>query len=728
MELLKIEHTDFVLYVDCAKYDDVWAKAKSNIEEQELVSKYYWSEGVVSVTLNDEQVENGQTTRAIFFDNTNYPIWVEFKPYVKSARFASSLQSENEQFSYRRNVLAGFLNYGNEIGRSELRIEYEANGIRRQFTFGYEVLSSKLNYHEYWRAIVEDIEKEYRMLSLSYLRRTFHGFTPSSKGETPEIIWWSIFANEQKKFIKACKNIIDRPHRRLRGHAVYKRADQLTFIPQYIENELAEHRKDIAYLYRVEESIQTNDTPENRFLKFAIGKIAEQYNKLKIRLEAAQNVSDVMKDEMKHVSLQLNHLKHSPFFRTVGHFKGLNQESMVLQKGTGYSQVYRTWNLLRRAYSLEDGIYRLQTKDIATLYEIWCFIEVSHIIKERLHLTDDDVEQRNRMEMNGLFTWELSKGEHSRILFKKDDVELAELIYNPKNDDRDNYDSGIMNVVVPTVPQKPDIVLQLTKNDLKEGLKMTYLFDAKYRIAGKDRGVDVPPEDAINQMHRYRDAIYYKDAKQRGLKKEVIGGYILFPGNGEPEEIQLSRFYKSIEQVNIGAFPLRPKNKENEKMLGEFIDRLIAEPSVKTISKVIPQKGSSVEVANRVLVGVIKRDANKFENRTADLYNTGKSFPTTISLNGLHYFMPYLPGKGIRDVYKITRIRTITSKEIKHDEEPFDNDIRLAFEIKYSFQVFPKYFLIKNMLKIQYSFTDTTFEELRNLYLHKDENNENLPQ
>ena len=107
---------------------------------------------------------------------------------------------------------------------------------------------------------------------------------------------------------------------------------------------------------------------------------------------------------------------------------------MVLQKATGYSQVYRTWNLLRRAYSLNDGLYRLQTKDIATLYEIWFFIEVSHIVKEQLYLEDDDVEHRNRMEMNGVFSWELGKGEHSRILFRKDGVELAELVYNPRHE------------------------------------------------------------------------------------------------------------------------------------------------------------------------------------------------------------------------------------------------------------------------------------------------------
>ena len=44
-------------------------------------------------------------------------------------------------------------------------------------------------------------------------------------------------------------------------------------------------------------------------------------------------------------------------------------------------------------------------------------------------------------------------------------------------------------LVVPTVAQKPDIVLQLTKHDIQKDMKMTYLFDAKYRIEGRVNGV-----------------------------------------------------------------------------------------------------------------------------------------------------------------------------------------------------------------------------------------------
>lgn len=722
MELLTIEHKDFTMIVECTKFDGIWNKAKSNVGEDKLYSTYSWSDGVVSVkrTLDADHeidIEQGVPALATFFDNADYPIWIEFKDYVKDAQFGSILQNDNDRFSFRRHILAGFINYKNDIGRSEIQIIYKVDKETRAFRFGFEVLSTKLDYHEHWRAIVEDIEREYRMLSLDYMRRTFHGFSPDQNGEHPDIVWWSVFEGEQQKFIKACKSIIDRPRHRLHGEEVYLRADKLKQTPHNIENRLAEHRKEPAYLYRVEQHILSNDTQENRFLKFALHQISKRYEDLRQRIEAVKTASGTMKSAMLATSETLKRLQHHPFFRTIGRFKGISQESMVLQKATGYSQVYRTWNLLRRAYSLNDGLYRLQTKDIATLYEIWCFIEVSHIVKAQLHLDDEDVEHRNRMEMNGIFSWELGKGEHSRILFRKDGVELAELVYNPKNADKENDNVGMKDLVVPTVPQKPDIVLQLTKNDLQQGMKMTYLFDAKYRIDGKDKGVDVPPEDAINQMHRYRDAIYYKDYDANALKKEVIGGFILFPGDGEPNDVAVSKFYKTIKEVNIGAFPLRPKDVENRKLLENFIDELIHTKSYETIAHVIPQKGAYVEVGNRVLIGLVKEDNRLFQafmDGTATLYYSGKQFPTTIALQDLHFFMPYIKGKGIRDVYEIVKVRTITGKEAKQtDEDDADSKaLRLAFELRYVRKQYAEFQPIDTTKMIVHTFVDTTFDKL----------------
>ena len=728
MELLTIHHQDFTMSIECTKFMGIWGKAVQNVGKDKLTSRYTWSDGVEKVVKyneggQEEELMGGEEASAIFFDNADYPIWVDFKSYVKHAEFASILKNENERFSFRKNVLAGFVNYNNEIGKSEINIVYQVGAETKHFTFGFEVLSTKLDYHEHWNKIVEDIEAEYRMLSLDYMRRTFHGFMPDDRGETPELIWWNIFSGEREKFIKACKSIIERPKRRLRGYETYQRADKIKRVPVCIENELVEHRCDAAHLYRIEEHTQSNDTQENRFLKYALSQIITKYETLKEYIESVGKSSDVLKKDMDTCLDTLKRIQRNPFFRTIGRFKGLNQESLVLQKATGYSQVYRTWNLLRRSYSLQDGLYRLQTKDIATLYEIWCFIEVSHIVKEQLGIKKEDMEHRNRMEMNGLFTWELGKGEHSRILFRKDGVELAELVYNPKHTDKENDSISMPNMVVPTTTQKPDIVLQLTKNDLQNDMKMTYLFDAKYRIDKREKGADIPPEDAINQMHRYRDAIYYKEYDSEQLKKEVIGGYILFPGTGEPADVQQSKFYKSINEVNIGAFPLRPKDEQNRKFLEEFIDSLIKRKTSETIAEVIPHKGTVLEVHDRVLIGLVKpssrKDYNKkFVESIADLYYTGAKFPTTISLDGLHYFIPYFAEQGIKDVYKITRIRTITAKEAKQDEGTDANtsDLRLAFELKFSHKLSDEIRMIKTKGMIDYTFIDTTFDGLMDLY------------
>ena len=687
MELLKITHQDFEMYIECAKFDGIWEKAKRNVGEQYLTSTYTWSEGVVSVERLPENskrqpIEKGEQALAVFFDNADYPVWVEFtNPKVTSAQFGSMLQADNERFSFhkRGRILSGFLNYGNDIGRSEINIAYTADGQQKKFTFGYEVLSTKLNYHEHWKKIIEDIEQEYRMLSLDYMRRTFHGFNPDTDGEHPDLVWWSIFQEEQEKFVKAVRSIIERPRHRLHNISTYQRADKLRRITTCIENELAEHRREPAHLYHVEEQTPSNDTQENRFLKHALATITAKYELLKNRIETIRNASEEMRKEMNQMLATMKHLQHNPFFRTVGRFKGLTQESLVLQKASGYSQVYRTWNLLRRAYSLNDGIYRLQSKDIATLYEIWCFIEVSHIVKEQLGITDEDVDHRNRMEMNGMFTWELGKGEHSRILFKKDDVALAELVYNPKHTERENDNISIENIYVPTVAQKPDIVLQLTKDDMQKGMKMTYLFDAKYRIDGRDaRGVDTPPEDAINQMHRYRDAIYYKDRSSDELKKEVIGGYILFPGDGDTADVEVSRFYRTIDEVNIGAFPLRPKDERNRFLLENFIKELIDNAASEILSDSIPQKGLFYNEGNPLyfvadILG--DNDTEALMNGTATSFHCSNKGPREdVDIKQIRYFAP-ISDNCFHGYY---RVESVSTHEVTGNKYPMRLEFKLS--------------------------------------------------
>lgn len=158
---------------------------------------------------------------------------------------------------------------------------------------------------------------------------------------------------------------------------------------------------------------------------------------------------------------------------------------------------------------------------------------------------------------------------------------------------------------------------------------------------------------------------------------------------------------------------------EAHAMLRDFIYDLIQKNATQIIEQVIPQKGTFVEVGNRVLLGLVKPSVRKgyfdtFEEGTAELYYTGAHFPTSVSLHDLHFFMPIIKGKGIRDVYEITQVRTITSREAHQISTDLDNDMRLAFTLKFHHHYFEQFRKIDMQSAKLYSFVDTTFAELDN--------------
>lgn len=686
MEILRIEHRDFILTFECEDWQKRWDKGRNLLGGADHLTSTYTCSDECTITHENEYgnrkdviTQGASNPQAFFFEQTDYAVWCEFKTKVSSANVETNRQDVNKRFSFKEHqqVLMGFLNYENEIGRADFPLTYTtADGVTTHFVFSYDVLSTKLDYHHDWKIILHDIEEEYRMLSLDYLRKTYHGISEGD-GESFDLIWWNIFHGLQDMFIRATKNIIDQPRHRLRAVSSYKRADQIRRFTPILEQQFAEHKNEETHQYFVEELQTTHNTIENRFLKHALTLIEKRYSALAKRIlnELVLKISDDEAMRIRQTADELQHLVRNPFFRTIGKFEGLLQESLVLQRDVNYSKIYRTYAILQKSFSLNDGMYRMETKDIATLYEIWCFIQVEKVVKElfgEIGKSDIVAEHMSRQEMHGLFTRELATGQRSHIVFKEGDVTLAELYYNPRHDDHEVGIRGINNLQSLTVVQKPDIVLQLTKDDIQRGMNLTYLFDAKYRIA-EDNGHEVPPDDAINQMHRYRDAIYYSQPHEK-LRKEVLGGYILFPGKMDKN----NPLYKSVEQVNIGAFPLRPGDQEFD-LLREFIRDLMMQNAVELVEQTIPQKGTTLEVPDKVFVGVVpEKNAAPYEDRSAVEYHTGHRFPQTIPLNEIHWFVPYLSGKGARDLYRVKTVHT----GLKDESSPDDN-LRIAMDVEY---------------------------------------------
>lgn len=229
------------------------------------------------------------------------------------------------------------------------------------------------------------------------------------------------------------------------------------------------------------------------------------------------------------------------------------------------------------------------------------------------------IENKNEM-LNTL----VNSGMAHEVVFKAHNGDLVKLEYQHTYNRRSKDE-----MKTTTTEQRPDIVVSIKKSD---GFTLTYLYDAKYRVQDDvndgelDEGADIdiadyPLPDAINQMHRYRDAIYYAmddDVRPRG--KEIIGGYILFPGRTEGDKIENRYFYQSIQKVNIGAFPLLPADSEHKdqivqcNLLEKHLREILLEESVmEHIKDSVPQKGLAYSIAPEdenmlVLVGFSKKD------------------------------------------------------------------------------------------------------------------------
>ena len=135
----------------------------------------------------------------------------------------------------------------------------------------------------------------------------------------------------------------------------------------------------------------------------------------------------------------------------------------------------------------------------------------------------------------------------------------------------------------------------------------------------------------------------------------------------------------------------------------KIVENAIPEPS-----KQQPQKQEpDVDESKNVLISLVKDDnVERYLDQSAKIYYTGKKFPSSVALNKLYYFMPYIKRKGIRDLYLIKIARVGTRKEGQPDNNP--NDFRLVFEIEFVKKLFKDYKPVE--LEIWHTFTDTNMK------------------
>lgn len=134
-----------------------------------------------------------------------------------------------------------------------------------------------------------------------------------------------------------------------------------------------------------------------------------------------------------------------------------------------------------------------------------------------------------------------------------------------------------------------------------------------------------------------------------------------------------------------------------------IVENTVPEPPQKKPQEQEPD----VDMDKNVLISLVKNDnVERYLDQSAKIYYTGKRFPSSVALNKLYYFMPYIKRKGIRDLYLIKIARVGTRKEGQPDNDP--NDFRLVFEIEFVKELFKDYKPVE--LEIWHTFTDTTMK------------------
>ena len=204
--------------------------------------------------------------------------------------------------------------------------------------------------------------------------------------------------------------------------------------------------------------------------------------------------------------------------------------------------------------------------------------------------------------------------------------------------------------------------------------------------------------------------------------------FILRQGMGlTKDEVKLARsIWRKIINRRLNRETLVKHTEKNEKCKEQHIqisflelfDQYNLEPIVQNFmvrdEYVIYGNSSEkqqlpIDFGKNLLICNVKKDNwEQYHDRSAKIYYTGKKFPTTVALNKLYYFMPYISGKGVRDLYYIKTARLGYRKEGQEHEDK--NDLRLVFEIEYIGQLFDDYKKVR--LEIWRTFTDTTIDSI----------------
>jgi DNA (cytosine-5)-methyltransferase 1 len=181
----------------------------------------------------------------------------------------------------------------------------------------------------------------------------------------------------------------------------------------------------------------------------------------------------------------------------------------------------------------------------------------------------------------------------------------------------------------------------------------------------------------LERMNMFPDNHTYHPDVTDGRRAFLMGNALVC---GVVEAIGRSLYQAIFDKAPISSRPIFTV-RDSKPML----DLSLFDDVEKPLLVNIPKKQYTLDPTKHLLIGLVKKDNEKYflKEEPTKLYYTGKNktFPTTVALNKLYYFMPYIKEKGVRDLYLIRIVRIGNKAEIHPDLA--DKEPRLIFELEF---------------------------------------------
>jgi predicted component of viral defense system (DUF524 family) len=482
-------------------------------------------------------------------------------------------------------ILSGQFSFEDVVG--ETRIEIRDAYNRLIFRLETEVFPQKMDYKSDYNAMMLEISQIVQNLAYDSLKDTFKKSKAKLKGRPTEHEWWNILDALFAQLIINLGVIKQQPKIEIDNQ---EQVLPVHRIKQTSRNNLSWFKRNTQFSGQNSQGIKvgenqffikalankkyiTYDTYENRFVVWAIKNILEQLRKYKKATAQTKQDFDYtpLINRIESYQSRLQAILHENPFNEASEFEKRSHFSTSLTRGAGYRDFMQIYLLLLRGLDIfNNDIFKIEQKNISTLYEYWCFLKMVHLITEQ---SGNDLCYQDLVKIqSNRYKVALKKGEQSKVVLKNQSLEETTTIYYNKEFNRDGKK-------VFTYKQVPDFTIKLKKKGFEN--PFWFIFDAKYRFDEKVESEYVKnnynvPQDAIGQLHRYRDAILHSEPVSTTYRSAIknLGGIILYPYPLSEQEFKNNVFYKSIEDVNIGALPFLPsKNSLVNDLLYDLVNR-----------------------------------------------------------------------------------------------------------------------------------------------------------